>query len=323
MRYKSRHPLIVEVTRGSIVESTHQVIFVVTDRKGQVIDYHGNIEYVIPPRSSLKLLQAIPLVDSGAAEAYKLHDKHIVLACASHRAQKHHLAAVDEWFALIQKDESILRCGPALPTNSPKSHNCSGKHLGMVTTGLHLKMDPTNYDRYEHPIQELQRKLMSEIFGLDFFKLPYGGDGCGIPTFGVPLQKLASAMSYFYKEDLTETRKNALIRIIDAIKKYPEYLSGQDDFVFQLITATQGRCIVKPGAEGTYTGLMPEKGYAFSMKVIDGNCRAADVASMALFRHFGAVSAKEAEQLKEFIEPAILDSRGHKVGVMRLSAGVS
>lgn len=322
MKTKSRLPLHVEITRGSLVESIHQVVYVVVDRKGQVIDYNGNFEYVIAPRSSLKLLQAIPLVESGAADAYKLHDRHIVLACASHRAQKPHIEAVQEWLKIIGQPESILRCGPTAPTNSSMSHNCSGKHLGMVTTSMHLKIDPANYDRYEHPYQELLRKVLTEIIGLDYTKLPYGGDGCGIPTYGIPIQRLAYGMSHFFKSDVSDARKKALTRIISAIQKCPEYLSAEDDNVFHLIKKTQGRCILKPGAEGTYTGLMPEKGYAFALKVIDGNCRAADFASMLLFKHYGAIDTQEAEELREFLEPAIFDSRGIKVGQIRLPQGV-
>lgn len=318
---KSRQPLTIEITRGSIIESVHQVVFVVADKKGHVTDHFGNLDYVCPPRSSLKLLQTIPLIESGAAEAFKLHDKHIVLACASHKAEKHHIEAAKEWLGIIKQTESVLRCGPALPTNTPISHNCSGKHLGMVSTALHMKLDPANYDKYEHPIQEMQRRLMSDIFSMEFSKLPHGGDGCGIPTYGVPLQRLAVAMTHFIREGLPETRRNTVVRILDAIRKYPEFLSGAEDSVFRLIQATQGRAILKPGAEGTYTGIMPDKGYAFALKVIDGNPRAAELASFFLFKHYGAITAKESEQLKEFLEPAIVDSRGVKVGTIRVATG--
>ncbi|MFN8791459.1 MAG: asparaginase [Bdellovibrionales bacterium] len=318
---KSRQPISVEVTRGSIVESLHHVVAVVVDRRGTVVDHFGNLDYVCLPRSSIKLLQTLPLIESGAAVAYQLHDKHLVLSCASHRAEPYHLQAGREWLERLQQTESILRCGPCPPTNTPLSHNCSGKHLGMVTTAQHLKLDPKNYDKYEHPIQEMQRRLMSELFGADFSKLPYGGDGCGIPTYGVPVQKIAFAMSHFLRDGLPELRKRSLLRILDAIRKYPEFLSGEKEGACRLVQATQGRAILKPGAEATYTGLMPEKGYAFALKVIDGNCRAADFVSFQLFRRYGAISDKEAEMLKDDLDPAVLDSRGLRVGNLRLATG--
>lgn len=318
---KSRNPLVIEVMRGPLVESAHQVIFCVASNKGHIVDYHGNVDYVVPPRSSIKMLQSIPLLETGAAEAFKLKDQHIALACASHKAQKHHLTSLSEWLEVLGKTESVLRCGPSEPTKTALSHNCSGKHLGFVTTALHLKINPENYNEFTHPIQELQRKVMTDILGLDFSKIPHGGDGCGIPTYGIPIQKLALAMAHLVREDLPEARRKTVTRILDAIRKYPEYLSGDNDAVFKLISTTQGRAIMKTGAEGVYTGLMPDKGYAFAVKAVDGSHRAAEMASFFLFKHYGAMTANEAEGLKEFISPPILDSRGQKVGIMRIQLG--
>ncbi len=319
---KSRQPLTIEVTRGNLVESVHQVVCVVADRKGYISHFSGNVDYVVSPRSSIKPLQAIPFVESGALDHFQLSDTHLVLACASHKAEKHHLETLQEWLTKIGQSESVFRCGPAAPTKSPISHNCSGKHLGMITTALHLKIDPANYDRFEHPIQDLQRKFMSEIFNLDFSKLPFGGDGCGIPTYGVPLQKLALAMTLFVRDDLPEKRKRTVARILSALKKHPEFLSSEGDFVHKLIHVSQGRAIVKPGAEGSYTGILPEKGYAFALKVIDGNNRAAELASILLCQLLGGVTPQEGEALKEYFEPSILDSRGQKVGTIRANQGV-
>ena len=315
---KSRNPLLIEVTRGPLVESVHEVVVAIADKRKLIVGYSGNLEYVISPRSSIKPLQAIPLLDSGAFDHFKLSDKHLVLACASHKAEKHHIEALNEWLGLIQKTESILRCGPAAKSTSALTNNCSGKHLGMVSAAMQLKMDPTNYDKFEHPYQEFLRRYLTEISGIDFGKAPHGIDGCCIPTYGMTIQKFAIGMAAFVNDDAGDPRKRHYGRILDAIKKHPEYLSGLNDFAHKVIEISHGRAIVKTGAEGAYAGIMPQQGLAFAVKVVDGNSRAAEVACLHVFKRFGALTDAEYEKLKEFAEPTVFNSRNEKVGVIRV-----
>ncbi|MFN9066291.1 MAG: asparaginase, partial [Bdellovibrionales bacterium] len=159
---KPRHPVNVEVTRGPIVENRHQVIYVVTDNRGLLVDYHGNTDYVVTPRSSVKWLQAVPFVESGALEKWGLGEMHIALACASHKAQEHHLSLLKKWMEAIGVTEKDLECGPAGPTNSSLSHNCSGKHLGFISTAKMKSWEISKYTDYSHPIQVLQKKWMTQ-----------------------------------------------------------------------------------------------------------------------------------------------------------------
>lgn len=318
---KSQNPLIVEVTRGSLIESVHEVISVVVDKRRIVVGHRGHVDYAISPRSSIKPLQALPFLESGAFEVFNLQEKHLVLACASHKAEKHHLEALNEWLQIIRKTDSILRCGAGSNSTSSLTHNCSGKHLGMVSAAMHLKMDPAKYDHFEHPYQEFLRKYLTEASGIDFLKAPHGIDGCCLPTYTMSIQKLALGMSIFVSEDLVEIRKRSCTRILNAITKYPQYLSGQDDFTHKVIEISQGRAIVKTGAEGSYTGIMPEKGLVFALKVVDGHTRAAEVAALHLFHENGALSSQEMEELKEWATPAVLNSRHEKVGVIRVKLG--
>lgn len=318
---KPRQPVVVEATRGPMIENRHQVIYVVVDAKNHVVDFHGNTDYVVTPRSSVKWLQAVPFVESGAVEKFALSEPHIALACASHKAQDHHLSALRSWLEKIKLTESVLECGPALPTNTPLSHNCSGKHLGFVSTALVLGHDPKNYTDLYHPIQELQKKWMSEVFGLDFFKLPHGGDGCGIPTFAVPLQKLAQAMNIFVQSGTFLSHRKTLNRILKAVQNHPDYVSASDDMASSVARVTQGNCLIKTGADGVYTGLIASHGYSFAMKAIDGNAKATELVTMNLLKKWGGLKDDELDKLKVYSEPAILDSRGNKVGTLRLEPG--
>lgn len=318
---KPRHPVFVEVTRGPIVENRHQVIYVVSDSKGNMIDYHGNVDYVVTPRSSIKWLQAVPFVLSGAIEKYSLDESVIALACASHKAQEHHLKALKVWMEKVGLSEKDLECGPAQPTQSPISHNCSGKHLGFLTTAKYAGAPTANYIDYFHPIQELQRKWMTEVFKVDFSKLPHGGDGCGIPTFAVNLQKLAQAINIFVQSGTFLEQRKTLSRIISAVQKYPEYVSGNADMPCQVARITEGNCLIKTGADGIYTGLILDRGYSFAVKTIDGNARATEVLCLALLKKWGSLKSDQIEKLKEFMEPTVLNSRSEKVGLVRIEPG--
>jgi L-asparaginase II len=316
---RSRNPIVIEVTRGPIVESIHEVVAVVADDRRIVTSFWGQLDYVVTPRSSIKFLQAYPLVESGAFDRFQLSEKQMVLACASHRGQKHHLEALREWLKLIQKEESLLRCGAEGEPASVLGHNCSGKHLGMITTALHLKMDPARYDAFEHPYQEFLRRYLTELTHIDFMKAPHGLDGCCIPTYGMSLQKLAIAMTLFVSRESSPRARHAQ-RMVDAIKRYPEYLGGENDLTHHLIEATHGRAILKTGAEGAYTGLMPELGFAFALKAVDGSTRAAEFAALQIFKQQGAISPEAEGKLKKWFEPEILNSRGEKVGLIRLKS---
>lgn len=318
---KARNPVIIETTRGSLIENAHQVIYVVVDLKGQVVDFHGNIDFVVSPRSSVKWLQALPFVLSGAIEKFDLEEKHLALACSSHKAEAHHLDTLKNWIEKLKISEDVLECGPAAPTKTAISHNCSGKHLGFISTALTNQVDPKKYSDYFHPIQELQRKIMTEIFGLDFSKLPYGGDGCGIPTFGVPIIKLAQAINYLCRKDIPTAPLIAAQRILTAIKKYPEYVSGQNELTTQICQATRGKCLMKTGADGIYTGLVPEKGISFAVKTIDGHSASTEFVCMELFKKWGGLFPDEIELMKKIDFTDVLDSRGIKVGQVRIQPG--
>ena len=318
---KPRHPVHVEVTRGPIVENRHQVIYAVADTRGIIVDYHGNMDYVVTPRSSIKWLQAVPFVESGAVEKWGLDDMHIALACASHRAQDHHLKALNQWMEKIGVTEKDLECGPALPTNSALSHNCSGKHLGFISTAKAKGIEIAKYTDYSHPIQEIQKKWMSQIFGMDFSKLPHGGDGCGIPTFAVPLKNLAMAINVFVQNGTFLEYRKSLNRILSSLQKHPEYVSGQNDMMTRVAQVSEGKYLIKSGADGVYTGLLLDRGFSFAVKCIDGSAKAAELVVLSIIKKLGSLSTAQIEKLKSDFEPNVLDSRSQKVGILRIEPG--
>jgi L-asparaginase II len=243
------------------------------------------------------------------------------LSCASHKAQEHHLSALKKWMEKIGVTEKDLECGPALPTNSAISHNCSGKHLGFISTAKIKGMEISKYSDYSHPIQEIQKKWMSQVFGLDFSKLPHGGDGCGIPTFAVPLKNLALAINIFVQPGTFLDQRKSLNKILASLQKFPEYVSGQGDLLSRVAQVTEGKCLVKSGADGVYTGLLLDRGYSFAVKCIDGSARATELVVLSLIKKWGGLNPSHLEKLKSDMEPVILDSRSQKVGIVRIEPG--
>lgn len=331
----SKNPLVVEVTRGAVVESLHNVVAVVVNESGALKDFWGQPQFLTYPRSGIKMLQALPFVESGAVEKFGLSDKHIALACASHKAEKDHLEALNEWMTKAGIKESNFVCGPHLPYDEIAAHemirkglkptvlcnNCAGKHSGIISTCLHLGEDPTGYDKYEHNAQKRLRKVLTETMKMDHSKMVYASDGCGIPTYSVTVQAMAVGMSTFINPKETPTRKIAVDRIIKAVSSQPFYLAGSDHFVTSVIEKTQGRAIIKGGAEGIYCGFLPEKKLAFAVKASDGGARAAQVATAAVLLNFGGLTADEFKALSKYTQPVVTNWKGDVVGQIRVAKG--
>ncbi|MEN0058436.1 MAG: asparaginase [Bdellovibrio sp.] len=329
----SKQPLIIEVLRGPVVESVHQVMAVVVNEIGSVTHFWGNPQFLTVPRSAIKMLQAIPFIESGAVEKWNLEDKHIALACSSHGGEKEHLQVVAQWFEKMQLKESCLACGPHLPFHegtakemihrgqspTPFCNNCSGKHAALLATSLHLGEDIAGYEKYEHPSQKRMRKVLSEVMHVDHSKMAYGIDGCGLPTYAVPLQSMAVGMASLINPRESSERRAVAGRILRAVKAYPFFLAGSDNFVTDVIEKSQGRALIKGGAEGVFCGVLPEKRLAFAIKALDGAGRAAQVATASLLFQFGGLSETEFKALHRHTQPILTNWKGEAVGQIRIA----
>ncbi|MNL14942.1 L-asparaginase II [compost metagenome] len=178
---------------------------------------------------------------------------------------------------------------------------------------------PQGYEKYEHNAQKRLRKVLTETMKVDHSKVAHGVDGCGIPTYGVPLTNIAVGMSALINPKEAAPRKVASQRILQAVKENPFYLSGSDNFTTAVIEKTQGRSIIKVGAEGVFAGVIPEKGMAFAVKAADGTSRAAQVATAYLLLKLGGLSESEFKALSKYTEPTITNTRDEVVGQMRIA----
>jgi len=326
------YELLVEVTRNDTVESRHFGAAVVCDYKGNIVKSWGNIDSLVFPRSTLKPMLAIQLVETGACDKYVLNDAELSLACSSHQGELIHQKLVSSWLYRLELTEDSLACGAVLPDNIESAHqllasgqkgcrihhNCSGKHTGFLTTALHLNLPLENYHVIDHPLQQLSLDILSNLAGTDIRKYPMGIDGCGLPAPSMPLRRLGYATARFANpEELSDTRAQAIYRLHTAIKNEPIYIAGHGTMVSELNEITQGRILAKTGAEGMLTAAIPEKGLGIALKIADGGNRARSVALLAILDHLGILSAEEKNKLKAHISPTIENSRGNTVGQIR------
>jgi len=326
------YELLVEVMRDGAVESRHFGAAVVCDYKGKVVESWGDIESLIFPRSALKPMLAIHLLESGASEHYSLSDEELSLACSSHQGELIHQILVESWLTRLGLTEEHLACGPVLPEDTESAHkllasgqqgcrlhhNCSGKHTGFLTTAQHLNLSLDNYHHLDHPLQQLSLDILSDLADVDLRQYPIGIDGCGLPAPTMPLIQLGRAIARFAKPaELSDTRAKAIYRLHEAITNEPLYIAGHGTVVTELNDVTKGAVLAKTGAEGIITAAIPERGLGIAVKIADGSERARSVSLLAILDHLDILSDEEKHQLESHITPTIVNSRGTTVGKIR------
>ncbi len=329
------NPVLAEVYRNNVVESCHRGSAVVVDSQGQTILAIGDCDRKIYPRSSLKLFQTIPLLESGAADKFGLSDEEIVLACASHNAESFHTDAVQNWLHRLGLDNDDLECGADFPLSDtmkrgllasgkkPASihQNCSGKHVGMLTLARHLGVATRGYSEYQHPTQQAWMQTLSELVEVDVTTLDWERDGCGLPAICISMRRMAYGCALLACPQVVGGRRGqAMAKIIDAIQAHPRMLAGTGRCCSDVIrtSVSAGQMVVKIGAEGVYAGILPEQGWGLIIKIDDGATRASEVALGGLLLKLGAIDANTYAKLSRYFEPKIYNTQKKITG--RISA---
>lgn len=294
---------MVELWRGGLLESTHSGHAVICDDQGGIVESWGNPDAVVFPRSSCKMIQALPLLESGAAAAAGLTDRQVALSCASHEGAALHVGAVGEWLAALGMAEPDLRCGSHEPFDKAERNrliaghdgpcqlhnNCSGKHAGFLTLNRHLR-GGAEYVEIDHPVQKAVRAATEETTGETV--AGWGVDGCSAPNFATSLHGWARSMARFAAaRDDGDSRQRAMHRLTRAMATYPEMVAGEGRACTELMRAMDGRVAIKTGAEGFFVAIVPDRKMGIALKITDGASRASEAAIAALLVRIGVLDA--------------------------------
>lgn len=326
------NPVLVEVTRGPRVESCHRGAVAVVDAEGQIVLSIGDVGAPVFPRSAVKAIQALPLVESGAADACGFGDAQLALACASHSAEEAHIACAKSMLASCGLDQSALECGAHWPLQQAAMialarsgreptavHNtCSGKHAGFLCTCRHLGLPTKGYAGAEHPFQEMVRETMESVIGAPHGDDNRGIDGCSIPTYAVPLEALARGFARMVSgRGLPPDRAKAGGRLVRACMAEPFFADGTGRACTEMMRLAPGRIFVKWGAEGMYCGGVPELGFGFALKCDDGAGRASEAMAAALLSRLLDFEPDLSSSLDAFADRKLSNWNGIAVGEIR------
>ncbi|WP_295045812.1 asparaginase [uncultured Paracoccus sp.] len=320
---------LIEIWRGGQRESLHCGHAVICDTRG-VVEAWGCPGEIIFPRSSCKMIQALPLIESGAADAAGLTDRHLALACASHSGARLHVDAVGRWLDGLGLAESDLRCGCHMPRDAEENrrltcggespcqlhNNCSGKHAGFLTLNRHLG-GGADYVEAGHPVQQAVKAAFEEVTAE--ISPGYGIDGCSAPNWSCSLAGLGRAMAAF-ADPADDRRGRAMRRLVDAMRAHPDLVAGEGRACTILMRAMGGRVAAKTGAEAVFVAILPDQGLGVALKVTDGGTRAAEAAITALLVHLGALDRGD-PAVGRFLTDPIRNWRGLVTGEMRAAPG--
>ncbi|MFT4182669.1 MAG: asparaginase [Rhizobium sp.] len=332
------NPVCVEVTRGNLVESRHRGSVAVVDGDGKLVLSLGDIERAVFPRSACKAMQALPLVESGAADAYGFGAKELALACSSHNGEDEHVALAASMLARSGRDVGALECGAhwsldqatlihqarSLEQPTALHNNCSGKHAGFVCGCCHQGIDPEGYVGYDHPLQQQIRETMQSLTGTPLGHDNCGTDGCAIPSYAVPLRSLAHGFARMATgSGLEPLRAKASRRLLEACMAEPFYVAGTGRACTRLMQAAPGRVFAKTGAEGVFCAAVPELGIAIALKCDDGNSRAAEIMVAAILARFFETGSDAHAGLAALAGKALRNWNGTHVGEIRATTALT
>ena len=326
------NPVLVEVMRGDRVESAHRGMVAVVDGDGGLVMGLGEIERPVYPRSAVKAMQALPLVENGAAAAYGFGNRELAMACASHSGEPEHVALAGAMAGHAGLTEIDFECGahwsffPKVMIEQVRDHNapnqlfnnCSGKHAGFLCVSCHAGVDHHGYTGYDHFVQQGIRDVMEDLTGSPLGTDVCGYDGCSIPTYAVPLQNIAQGFARMATGvRLGGERAKAAKTLIEACMAEPFYVAGTDRTCTKLMELAPGRIFVKTGAEGVFCGAIPELGLGIALKCEDGADRAASVMIAAVLAKLLKDDADLSAKLAEAARPVLSNWNRMQVGSLR------
>ena len=317
---------LVQVTRGNIVENIHQGIAIALDSNNKIIKKWGDTSTEIFPRSALKPIQTFGIFSSGTYDALKLSDERIAFATSSHHAEPLHIEMVQQWLKDLKLEEKNFTLGASWPLGDKRRedilknegvktktyHNCSGKHLGQLSICVHQNFNISDYGNPAHPVQQLFIKNLEKLSEIKINNI--GIDGCGLPAPALPLERFAFALTKFAdSKKLQGSDQEAVSKIVQCCVEYPIHFGGSQSVNSILTKSSNKKILVKNGADGVFSAIVPDEKIAVVVKIKDGNMKAAEVAIAGLLLDLKLL---DNETVRQLASQSILNSVGVKSGTI-------
>lgn len=317
-------PVLVDVTRGALVESRHRGVIAVVDAQGGIRHQLGDPETQVCMRSLAKPFQALPVITSGAAQAFGLGPQELALFSGSLSGQDFQVELVTQVLARIGLKVEVLQCGshPPLHRGSAQAlskaglkptalhHTCAGKHACMLVLCVHHGWPLENYLDPDHPVQRLILRTVARMVGVPPDKITVAIDGCSAPVFYVPLKNIALG----YARLAAAEKDSPARKLMDAILAHPRHIAGDGRLDTEVMLAVPGRAFAKSGAEGGYALALTDGGLGVALKIEDGQARGLNPAVVTVLEQLGYLTAEAREALKSYFRPPILNHRKEEVG---------
>jgi L-asparaginase II len=315
---------LAHTTRGNGIESVHYGSIVVTDSKGNVLYYAGNPEVHTFTRSSAKLIQVVPVYESGAIDRYGISVSGQAIMCGSHNGSERHCDQTRENLERIGLDESNLKCGIHPPSEyrytnrlpregeefSPLQHNCSGKHSGQLALALQMGCDPDRYLEFDYDVQQRVFETVCQVYEINPGDVSIGTDGCSLPNFGMPLRHSAIAFANIITGNTKISGRDRVFeRIVKAVQTDPYMVSGNCRFDLALMNALPDNIICKVGGEAIECVGIADKGWGLAAKVSDGNVRGLYPAVVEALRQLEVLPEDRLEYVRDFVRPELHNYR--------------
>jgi L-asparaginase II len=310
------NPILVEVSRGGVLESFHRGVICMVDKDDKVVYSRGDVQQVCFPRSALKFFQQIPLLTSGAVEHFGFTEKEIALFCGSHNGEQQHVETVRSILSKIGLDETYLLCGPQMPTLRDDMYaliksdlppqrihnNCSGKHAGFLAYCIYRNWSSSDYIDPQHPLHLEILGVISDFHRYPKEKIRQGIDGCSAPIYSFPVYNQAVAYkNLVHPQGFGEKVSKACDAMINAIVNYPDMIAGKKRYCSDLMRLSEGKLIAKTGADGIYSIGIRAHGIGICVKVDDGKMGPQYNIAQSIIEQLGILSPANSARLRHYL----------------------